>query len=178
MRDREADAADLQVFVKLMTEHQGNLRAFIISLMPGSPDVADVQQETNAVIWQKRHRYQHGTNFLAWAFQIARYEVMHQRDRSKRDGRVQFSDALVNALAEMLPPDSADEELLTALDGCFAKLSEEQRGIVEARYTPGRSLEQHAEATGKTPGSLRVALHRIRATLKHCIEVTLAGQRE
>ena len=29
---------DLQAYVTLMTEHQGNLRAFIVSLLPGSPD--------------------------------------------------------------------------------------------------------------------------------------------
>jgi RNA polymerase sigma-70 factor (ECF subfamily) len=47
---KKEDPAEVQVFVKLMTKHQGNLRAFIISLMPGSPNVADVLQETNAVL--------------------------------------------------------------------------------------------------------------------------------
>ena len=39
---KKEDPAELQVYVSLMTKNQGNLRAFIISLMPGSPDVADV----------------------------------------------------------------------------------------------------------------------------------------
>jgi RNA polymerase sigma-70 factor (ECF subfamily) len=144
--------------------------------MPGSPDVSDVLQETNTVLWQKRSRFEHGTNFLAWAFKIARYEVMHQRDRTKRDHRLVFSDKLVDVLAEMVPPEESDDEVMTALDGCLAKLTEEQRQLVEARYTPGRSLEQQAEQIGSSPGSLRVALHRIRAGLKHCIELTLANR--
>ncbi|MEN9018989.1 MAG: sigma-70 family RNA polymerase sigma factor [Verrucomicrobiaceae bacterium] len=173
---KKDDPAELQVYVKLMTKHQGNLRAFIISLMPGSPDVADVLQEANAVLWQKRDRFEHGTNFLAWAFKIARYEVLRQRDRTKRDHRLEFSDKLVDALAEMVPPEESDEEVMSALDGCLAKLKKEQRQLVEARYTPGRSLEQQAEQIGSSPGSLRVALHRIRADLKHCIELTLANR--
>lgn len=33
---------NLKDYVALIADHQGNLRAFIVSLMPGSPDVADV----------------------------------------------------------------------------------------------------------------------------------------
>ena len=47
MGSKAQDPGDLQAYVKLMTEHQGNLRAFIVSLMPGSPDVPDVLQEPN-----------------------------------------------------------------------------------------------------------------------------------
>ncbi|MCH1509396.1 MAG: sigma-70 family RNA polymerase sigma factor [Akkermansiaceae bacterium] len=173
---KKDDPAELQVYVKLMTKNQGSLRAFIISLMPGSPDVADVLQETNAVLWQKRHKFELGSNFLAWAFKVARYEVMHQRDRTIRDHRLVFTEKMVDVLAEMDPLEESDEEVMAALDACISKLSEEQRQLVEARYTPGRSLEQQAEQIGSSPGSLRVALHRIRAGLKQCIELTLSSR--
>ena len=58
---------DLKDYVKLITDHQGNIRAFVVSLMPGSPDVADVVQETNAALWIKRKNFKHGTNFIAHA---------------------------------------------------------------------------------------------------------------
>jgi hypothetical protein len=38
---KKEDPGELQAYVKLMTEHQGNLRAFIVSLMPGSPDESE-----------------------------------------------------------------------------------------------------------------------------------------
>jgi RNA polymerase sigma-70 factor (ECF subfamily) len=170
------DPEALQTYVKLMTEHQWAIRGFIVSLMPGSPDVGDVLQETNLVLWQKRDRFKPGTNFLAWASRIARYEVMHCRDRAKRAGSLPFSDELLNVLAESLTPDQSHETLLTALDGCLEKLNEKQRDLIEQRYTPGRSLEQHAEKIGTSAGSLRVALHRIRQSLKRCVENTLAKE--
>lgn len=174
MISNDGDGADLQAYVKLMTEHQGNLRAFIVSLMPGSPDVADVLQETNAALWQKRAKFTPDTNFTAWAFQIARYEVYRQRDRTKRLGRVGFSDKIMEMLAEMEPPEEPENELLAALDGCLGKLTETQRELVFERYTPGHSLEQHAERTGRSAGSMRIALMRIREMLKSCVEKTLA----
>jgi RNA polymerase sigma-70 factor (ECF subfamily) len=170
----QSEAPDnLQEYVKLMTDHQGNLRAFIVSLMPGSPDVADVLQETNAALWLKRSCFEHGTNFIAWAFKIARYEVMRQRDRTKRLGRIVFSDEMIEMLTERDVSDKPDARL-AALDNCLQKLTEDQRRLLEERYTPGHSLEKYAVDTGQSAGSLRMALLRVRGILKDCIEKTLS----
>ncbi|MFU8892725.1 MAG: sigma-70 family RNA polymerase sigma factor [Luteolibacter sp.] len=176
MPKRKDDAEKLAEFVRLMTEHQGNLRAFIVSLIPGSPDVADVLQETNTVLWQKRDRFEPGTNFLAWAFQIARYEVLRQLHRQRRSGFVSFSEETIDMLAEIDPADHATEDLLTALDLCLDKLSPSQQELVRERYTPGHSLEDLATRTGRTAGSLRIALLRIREVLRRCIDQSLAAR--
>lgn len=42
------------VFVGELTRLQSQLRAYIISLMPGMSGAADVLQETNIVMWEKR----------------------------------------------------------------------------------------------------------------------------
>lgn len=173
MEMESGKADELQYFVKLMIELQPNLRAFIVSLMPGSQDVADVLQETNAALWQKRNRFEAGSNFNGWAFQIARYEVMRQRARTKRLQRLVFSDELLETLADTDLPKGPDTRL-AALDHCLNKLSDTQRKLVHARYTPGSSLEKHAAETGRSPGSLRMALLRIRDVLKDCITKTLA----
>ena len=166
---------DLKDYVALIADHQGNLRAFIVSLMPGSPDVADVLQETNVALWMKRKRFEPGTNFIAWAFKIARYEVMRQRDRTKRLNRLIFSEELIEVLADADTPAKPDARL-AALDSCVGKLSENQRKLIQARYTPGRSIEQFAIDTGKGASGLRMALLRIREILKDCIDKTLAEE--
>ena len=73
------DAIQQAEFVGQITRHQTALRAYIISLMPGMDGVSDVLQETNLVLWEKRGKYQPGTNFQAWACAIARYEVKTHR---------------------------------------------------------------------------------------------------
>ena len=159
-----------------MIAHQDRLRAFIYSLLPGSPDLADVLQNTNAVLWQKRERFTAGTNFTAWAFRIARIQAMHQLDRAKRDGRLVFSEKLLERIADDAPEDKSHDRLLRALESCLEKLTDHQRTLVRARYTPGQSLEKHAETLNRTPGSLRIALHRVRDLLKTCIERKIASE--
>ncbi len=40
-------------FVRELTNCQGVLQSFIVSLMPGHPDAGDVLQETNLTFWGK-----------------------------------------------------------------------------------------------------------------------------
>ena len=174
-KDAES-ALHLQEFVRLLTESQGRLRAFIVSLMPGSPDVGDVLQETNLTLWNSRARFEMGTNFLAWCFTVARLEVLHQRARAKRRGSILVSDALVGMLAEEMPETVDHEAYLCALEGCLSKLTGDQRELVEARYQPGHSLEAHAQITGRKASALRVALMRIRTVLRECVENSMNGK--
>ncbi|MCH7228387.1 sigma-70 family RNA polymerase sigma factor [Haloferula sp. A504] len=176
MRSRKDNSSELQSYVEQLIAHQDKLRAFIYSLLPGNSHVHDVLQNTNAVLWQKRGRFKADTNFTAWAFKIARIQVMHQLDRAKRDGRLVFSEKLIDTIAEDTHAGDNHDRLLRALEGCVEKLTDHQRTLIRARYTPGHSLEKQAEETGRSPGSLRIALHRIRDALKSCVEATLAGE--
>lgn len=170
------DAKADQSYVADLLAHQDDLRAFIHSLLPNSPVADDVLQNTNLVLWEKRNRFKQGTNFHAWAFKIARIQVQHQYDRAKRETRLVFSESVLEHIAYAATNNAPRERNLTILEGCMEKLSDGQRQIVNARYTPDESLEQHAENTGATAGSLRISLFRIRAMLRQCIENGLANK--
>jgi len=176
VRSRKDNSVGLQSYVEQLIAHQDKLRAFIYSLIPGSPYLADVLQNTNAVLWQKRGQFKADTNFTAWAFKIARIQVMRQLDRTKRDGRLVFSEKLMETIAEDPSAGENHDRLLGALEGCMEKLTDHQRSLISARYTPGQSLEKHAAELDRSPGSLRIALHRIRDLLKNCVENTLAEE--
>ncbi len=163
----------LQEFVSELTANQGRLRAFLVSLMPGSPDIGDVLQETNIVLWKSRSRYRPGSNFLAWAFTIARLEVLHYRTRAKRQRIVLLSDDLLELMAVETPDDLDHEAYLRALESCKAKLPGKQRELIDVRYRPGYTLEAHARDTGRKASALRVALMRVRESLRECIEKSM-----
>ena len=160
----------LQEFVSQLTASQGRIRAFVVSLMPGSSDVSDVIQETNLTLWKSQARYLPGSNFLAWAFTIARLEVLHHRTREKRRGHVFISDELLDMLANELPATDDHDIYLNALEGCKSKLTESQRELIDVRYEPGHSLETYAQETGRKASALRVSLMRTRSVLRECIE--------
>ncbi|MBT8036428.1 MAG: sigma-70 family RNA polymerase sigma factor [Verrucomicrobiae bacterium] len=174
MSDKKENSEKLNTYVALLVEHQDRLRAYIYTQLPGSSNVSDVLQNTNAVLWQKREKFKPGTNFLAWAFQIARFQIKQQHGRNKRDGKLVFSDELLEHIAESSPTDSPQNRLLEALEGCMAKLTGSQRKIILARYTRGQSLEQLAQTRGCTAGSLRISLHRLRESLRKCVENSLS----
>lgn len=67
-RDREAG----DEFIVEITRAQGMIAAYVRSLLPFHPDYMDVVQEVNITLWRKQRQFRPGTNFKAWAFQIAR----------------------------------------------------------------------------------------------------------
>ena len=171
----DRDVTQQAEFVGQITRHQTALRAYIISLMPGMDGVSDVLQETNVVLWEKRGKFQPGTNFRAWAFKIARYEVKTHRRKMLSLGLTLLDEDLAEQLAERgeETPEKLDERL-RALDKCLNRLEDNGRQLVEHRYHSEASLEEFATRSGRSTESLRVTLFRIRAALKKCINNELA----
>ena len=156
-------------FVGLMTEHQGRLFAYILSLL-GDPDRAnDVLQETNIVLWRQSREFRPGSNFKAWAFRVAHFQVMAFRQRQIRD-RLVFEDDLMDVLASAARETDevfdARQELLT---GCLAKLAPPHREMVRRRYSEGHSLSAIARDRDMTPNAVMQALFRIRQSLMQCV---------
>ena len=156
-------------FVRLMTEHQGRLFAYILSLL-GDPDAAnDVLQETNVVLWRDSKEFRLGTNFKAWAFRIAHFQVMAWRQRQIRD-RLVFEDDMLEVLAfAAREADDAFDARQQRLTGCLEKLQPIHREMVRLRYAEGTPLQQIAENRGMTANAVMQALFRIRQSLMHCV---------
>lgn len=166
----ENDAAQQAEFVSQIARHQAQLHAFIISLMPGVDGVDDVLQETNIVLWEKRKTFESGSNFQAWAFQIARYKVMSHRRKLANLGFETLDEEMLELLSEHREIGSEDlDRRMRALSSCLAKLSEKQRELIERRYLSDKPLATFASEYGRSSESLGVTLFRIRSTLKKCI---------
>ena len=86
-------------FVQLLTSHQSRLYAYVLSLLGDRTQAEDVMQETNAVLWRKAHDFKLGTNFGAWMFKVACFQVMAHRRRLTRD-RLVFDDDFLQDVAE------------------------------------------------------------------------------
>ncbi len=99
-------------FVERLTAAQSALYGSIHTLLAGQPDVADVLQETNRVLWRKADAYDPARPFLPWALTIARFEVLAHRKRQSRD-RLVFDDGLLGQIAEEYERQSAREGALS-----------------------------------------------------------------
>lgn len=157
-------------FVQLMIGCQSRLYAFIMSLVCDPDQAADILQQTNLVMWEKSDQFTPGTNFSAWAYQIARFQTMAHRQKRRRD-RLVFDDETLAAVASVFEEraDGLDDKL-TALSRCLNQLGEESRSLISVRYRDGASVKQIADQFGHTANRVAVRLHRLRLALMECIE--------
>ncbi|MEM9283642.1 MAG: sigma-70 family RNA polymerase sigma factor, partial [Verrucomicrobiota bacterium] len=148
----------------------------LIRALTGSlSDAEDILQNTNAVLCEKADQYEPGSNFRAWAFRIARYQVLQHRAKSQRRGEaVPFSQDLIETLAERSEEkESAYERRQRFLKLCLEKLPERQRDAVESKYFRGESVQSIAERNGVKPNAISQLLFRSRVSLLKCIESQL-----
>lgn len=170
-------ADDDSEFVALLTDHQSALRLYVASLLPGESRAADVAQLANATIWKKRGNFELGTNFKAWIFSIARYEVLSFRKRQARDSRLVFSEELEDIIADELPALANDlDDRHAALQGCLEDLKPADQELIRHRYFQTTSLKDYSDQIGRSVGSLKVTLFRLRNRLQACIESKLAAE--
>jgi RNA polymerase sigma-70 factor (ECF subfamily) len=163
--------------VALIARHQARLGGLVRCLLVRAADVDDVLQEVNSVLWEKANEFETGTDFWAWASQIARFKALNHIRKYSRD-RLVFDDKLLNELADL-----ANERLSQidhrrdALEGCLNELPPPQRQLIDLRYAGGHAIESIAEIIGRPQASIRQTLYRIRQALLACIESKLQSER-
>jgi len=163
-----AQIAEFEIFFR---KCESDIQAFVFTLLPHWPDAEDVVQRTRIVLWQKFAQFRPGSNFKAWALQVARFEVSNFR-RTQRSDRLCFDDALVDSLAEVRS--SLAEELdrrRSVLDQCLRKLRASDRQIIRHCYGPNATTTKEAADRLRRPvNTLYKALNRIRRTLLECVQ--------
>ncbi len=168
--------ATRKLIVQEIARHQSRLRAFVRCLLVRSSDVDDLLQEINVVLWEKADEFQQGTDFWAWASQVARYKVLNQVRKYGRE-RVVFDEETLQQIIETssrkLQQLDARQE---ALNHCLKQLPPAQRQLLDFRYGSDQSVEKIAEAIGRPAGSIRQTLYRVRTALLACIAGQLATE--
>lgn len=166
-----------EIFFKLFEDHQKRLYAFIRSMVFSAHDADEIMQETSIVIWKKMEEFQLGTNFLAWSFRIARFQVMNfQKKAVHAKKRVAFSEELMQELAdtrEKMEPELGHK--WDVLDQCRRKLKEKDQKLLEQVYGLGMDVEELAKSLGRKATSIYRSLRRIRMSLEKCVEKQMSG---
>jgi RNA polymerase sigma-70 factor (ECF subfamily) len=165
-------------FIRLLTGHDARLRAYVLTLVTRWADAEDVMQQVNLVLWQKFATFRPGSNFFAWACEIARLEARSFRARTRRDSAV-FREAFVDAVAA--ESDTMAEELAErqfALEQCLQKLPGPQRMMVRLRYERNAKVEEVARELGRSVDAVYKALGRVRQALFRCVSRVIRGGSE
>src|SRR5262249_23204798 len=118
----------------LMTRHQRRIYSYIYTLVPSRADADDILQDTSLVICEKFDDFEPGTDFVAWACQIAYWRVRYARQKFAR-AKLVFSQDVLDAVAATAS--RMNDELDArheALSQCLQKLNSRDREFLLIRY--------------------------------------------
>lgn len=167
---------DSDEFVRLLTKCQARLYGYIFAILPDAVAAHEVLSETNVTLLKKLAEFHMGSDFAAWAFRVAYFEVLAFQKRRRSDRHV-FSDELLAEMAESAAAATEHvNEKAAALDHCLEKLPQSDRPLIALRYRSGLPVQDIAKRRGKTPNAISLALLRIRAALADCVERTLGWE--
>ena len=159
----------------LMTRHQRQIFSYIYALVPDRHDAEDLLQETCLVICEKFDEFTPGTDFVAWANQIAWWRVRRSRQKFARS-KVIFDDEVLEAVAHTATEISNElDQRHEALAHCLEKLHPRDRDLVLTRYAPDSGVEEAAQRSGRSLDAAYKALARLRKLLMDCVTQQLAA---
>lgn len=160
-------------FVELFTKSSRQVYAFIMSLLRRKDDTEEVYQEVSRTLWEKFDEFTPGSNFTAWACEVAYRKTLEFRRQERRLPAL-FSDLFVETIEQAFFGDIEQEpQRYSAMQGCLEKLSERDRRLIARRYGGGIPPTQIAQEEKRSLSAIHKALSRIHQALHDCIQRSL-----
>lgn len=152
---------------------QPRLYGYILKRLADREQTLEVLQRTNLVICNKATQFQHGSSFTAWAFTIAKLQLMAYR-KAETSGRIIFTDAICDLLDRPTSEeaDSVDERI-ALLKQCLDRLATHDIELVQRRYRDGKPIASIAASLSKSVDAVGMRLSRIRRQLADCVRIGL-----
>lgn len=167
----------LDLFVRLLSRHQGQIYSYILSVVGDFSDSDDILQETSSKLWEKFDQYEPGTNFLKWSLSIAYYRILEYRKNAKRRNKVIYTDDFVKDLSDSATKYlSSTREHLERLKDCIKKLPSQDTSIIAMRYYKSIPVKEIALRIDKPVRSVYSALTRIQHLLLKCVNRAPFGE--
>lgn len=174
---RRTLAGDLSGFEAIVRRLERPLRAWLATHVSPGVDVDEIAQRSFVIAHSKLDRFQLGTNFSAWVFAIARFQLKAELTRLRRiaDYHARFAPDLLQRELERRAdePGDARKEQLDCLKACVESLGDNLRRYVRWRYEEEVPLETMAERTGRSVGAIKKQLWLIRRKLQECVEARM-----
>jgi RNA polymerase sigma-70 factor (ECF subfamily) len=156
--------------------HEPAIRAYVRRLVPLRSDADDVLQDVAVVLWEKFDTFRPGEDFRAWAFGVARFEVLAWlRDRGR--DRLVLDAAVVEQIAiEAATVEPQLERQREALEKCLQRVGPTERKLLIEAYRPESRIQDVAAGSGRSEAGFYQWLHRMRRSLMDCIRARLAEE--
>lgn len=131
-------------------------------------DSEDILQEVGVTAWERFSEYDPKRDFVAWACGIARIKILNLSKSSSL--HVVLSEGQMDWVEDEIVRQSPTLELqYEALKNCLARLKDNERYLLLARYTEGVTLKNAATRAGLSVQALYKSIQRLQLRLFDCV---------
>jgi len=171
------ETAAFEVVLRL---YERSLRAWLAAHVPIGIDVDEIAQRSFVAAFSRLEEFEIGTNFGAWLFTIARYQLMSEKTRLRRiaDYHARYGPELLQRELDRRCDESPEvwTTKLEHLERCLELLGDHLRRFVTWRYDEEIPLQEMAARSGRSVPAVKKQLWKIRGKLQECIDARLATE--
>lgn len=157
-----AIGGDAQAFKRIVERYQGMVYSVAYNVLGDHTDAEDAAQETFLRCYRKLSQYRGEASFSTWLFRLAvTASVDYQRREKRRPEPVEVPD-----IADEGAPDLGEGVTAATLTAALHELPDDYRVPTVLRDIYGLPYQEIAELTGRPLGTVKVMVHRGRASLR------------
>ena len=167
-------------FEAVIRRFERPLRAWLAGQAPPGVDVDEIAQRAFVAAYTRLADYRLGTDFSAWLFTIARFQLRTETTRLRRvaDYHSRYAPDLLKRELERHGTETPRlaEDRLESLQACLEQLGDPVRKYLRWRYEDELPLEEMAQRSGRSLSAVKKQLWVLRRRLQECVESRLAAE--
>ena len=157
-----SQAGDQHAYAALLRDLQPALVGIVSRRWRRSDEAEDIVQDILISVHLSRHTYDPQRPFAPWLMVLVKRRIADAARRTRHSPQTETIDAefleTFSADDTKLEQDRSDER--SNVDAALARLPSQMQEAVRLTKLQGLSLAEAARRTGRTEGSLKVAVHR------------------
>lgn len=160
-----------------LVQYRRMLCSFIYSLVRDVLATEEIFQQVALVAIEKDQRGDEEIREPAPWLRATAWRLVKAGFRTSQGRFITVEQEYLEQVAELFETETAGElqrARLSALGSCLEQVSAENRDVLHRHYVQGATYDAMGTALQRTPGALRVLVHRVIRRLGACIETRLA----
>jgi RNA polymerase sigma-70 factor (ECF subfamily) len=172
-----ARQGDERAFAALVEGSHAQVRGFLAARSPSLELAEECLQQAYVTAWQKLSSFRGDAPFAAWVQGMARLHLLNELRRRRRSVGLENAAGVAALVDACLADVERDEEMLPRLRSCLDKLEPQALELLGRRYRDGVELNELAIDYARSANALAVTLHRLRGSLRRCLDDAATGGR-
>jgi len=163
---------DRDAFGKLVLKYQDTVFGTAWRILGNREDAEDAAQDTFLRAWRSLSRFDPDRPFRPWILRIAVNTALKIRSRRRDHARInelRSIERIPDIPARSPAQETGCREVQEMLERMVDQLPPESATLFQLRYGEELSLDEIARILGRRPGTLAVALHRIRERFRRIL---------